>query len=65
MYSLNCKYFSEEFESINDLVEYCTVHGMDPNYEITRNGNGIGEELIDFMVFQEFGKHNSSSYIIS
>ena len=36
---------------IDDLVEHCTVHGMDPNYEITRNGNGIGEELIDFMVF--------------
>ena len=51
MYSLNCNYFFEEFESIDDLVEHCTVNGMDPNYEITKNGNGIGEELIDFMVF--------------
>ena len=65
MYSLNCNYFFEEFESINDLVEHCTVHGMDPNYEITKNGNGIGEELIDFMVFQEFGEHKNHSYIIS
>ena len=51
MYSLDCSYFKEEFESINDLVEHCTVNGMDPNYEITENGDGIGEELIDYMVF--------------
>ena len=51
MYNLNCSYFKEEFESINDLVEHCTVNGMDPNYEITENGDGIGEELIDYIVF--------------
>ena len=51
MYSLDCSYFDKEFESINDLVEHCTVNGMDPNYEITENGDGIGEELIDYIVF--------------
>jgi hypothetical protein len=25
--------------------------GMDPNYEITKDGVGIGEECIDFIVF--------------
>ena len=51
MYSLNCSYFTREFESIDDLVEHCMGSGMDPNYEITEDGEGIGEELIDYMVF--------------
>ena len=63
MYSLDCSYFDKEFESIDDLVEHCMGSGMDPNYEITEDGEGIGEELIDYMVFQEFGEQFSSSYI--
>ncbi len=51
MYSLNCSYFSEEFDSIDELVEHCIVSGMDPNYEITRNGVTTGECLIDLMQF--------------
>ncbi len=65
MYSLDCSYFDKEFESIDDLIEHCIGSGMDPNYEITKDGEGIGEELIDFMVFQEFGEHKNHSYIIS
>ena len=41
MYSLECSYFEKEFNSINELVEYCTINGMDPNYEITKDGKGI------------------------
>lgn len=51
MYSLDCSYFKEEFESIDELVEHCTVSGMDPSYEITEDGVGIEENLIDYMVF--------------
>ena len=51
MYSLECSYFEKEFNSINELVEYCTINGMDPNYEITKDGKGIGEDLIDLIVF--------------
>ena len=45
MYSLDCDYFVEEFNSINELIYYVTQVGMDPNYEITRNGKLTGEYL--------------------
>lgn len=51
MYSLDCSYFDKEFESITELIEHCKESGMDPNYEITEDGEGIGEILIDYMVF--------------
>jgi len=50
MYSLKCNYYDKEFPSINELVDDILVSGMDPNYEITRDGKGIGEEAIDFIV---------------
>jgi hypothetical protein len=51
MYSLDCSYFEKEFSSIDELVNYVMSSGMDPNYEITKDGVGIGEECIDFIVF--------------
>lgn len=51
MYSLNCGYYSKEFNSIDELVESVKASGMDPNYEITKDGKGIGEECIDFITF--------------
>lgn len=51
MYSLDCSYFNEEFTSINELIEYVMSSGMDPNYEITKNGVGIGEQAIDHIIF--------------
>jgi hypothetical protein len=50
MYSLKCDYYQKEFSTINELIEDVLSSGMDPNYEITKNGKGIGEELIDFIV---------------
>jgi hypothetical protein len=50
MYSLNCSYFNEEYNSINELVNDVISRGMDPNYEITKNGLGIGEDCVDFIV---------------
>jgi len=50
MYSLKCEYYKKEFNSINELVNDIMVSGMDPSYEITRNGKGIGEEAVDFIV---------------
>ena len=43
-YSLDCSYFVNEFKSINELVDYVVDNGMDPNYEITANGNPTGVE---------------------
>jgi len=45
MYSLDCDYFVEEFSSIEKLIYYVEQVGMDPNYEITRNGKPTGEYL--------------------
>ncbi len=50
-YSLDCSYFVNEFKSINELVDYVVDNGMDPNYEITANGNPTGEYVIDLIQF--------------
>jgi hypothetical protein len=49
MYGLKCNYYTKQFSSINELIEDIMLSGMDPNYEITRNGVGIGEEAWDFI----------------
>jgi hypothetical protein len=51
MYSLDCSYYDKEFDSINELIDDIMSSGMDPNYEITKDGKGIGEEAFDFIVF--------------
>ena len=51
MYSLDCSYFDKEFDSLDELVDYVTFNGMDPNYEVTKNGVGIGENIGDFLQY--------------
>jgi len=51
MYSLDCSFFSETFDSIDELINYVTINGSDPNYEITKNGKPTGEMVIDLMMF--------------
>jgi len=51
MYSLDCIYFEKEFNTIDELIDDVMISGMDPNYEITKNGNGIGENAIDLIQF--------------
>lgn len=51
MYSLNCSYYTKQFSTLNELINDITISGMDPNYEITRNGKGIGEKAIDYITF--------------
>jgi len=51
MYSLDCSYYDKTFDSINELINDVMSSGMDPNYEITKDGKGIGEEAIDFITF--------------
>jgi hypothetical protein len=51
MYSLNCSYYTKSFTTLNELIDDVTISGMDPNYEITRDGKGIGENAIDYIVF--------------
>jgi len=49
MYSLKCKYFDREFDTLGELINNILESGMDPNYEVTRDGAGIGENAIDFI----------------
>jgi len=51
MYSLDCSYYTESFDTIDQLIDDVVSSGMDPNYEITRNGIPTGEELIDLIMF--------------
>ena len=50
MYSLDCDYYEKEFSTLPELIDDVLASGMDPNYEVTRNGVGIGETAFDFMV---------------
>ena len=47
MYSLDCSYFDREFRTISELIDHVINFGCDPNYEITYNGEGIGETAWD------------------
>jgi hypothetical protein len=51
MYSLDCSYYTESFDTIDQLIDDVVSSGMDPNYEITKNGRPTGEEIIDLIVF--------------
>lgn len=51
MYSLNCSYYKKEFGSIIELINDVIISGMDPNYEITFNGESIEEKAIDYIAF--------------
>lgn len=50
MYSLKCDYYTREFSTIGELIQDVVVSGMDPNYEITRDGRGTGEMLWSLIV---------------
>jgi hypothetical protein len=51
MYSLDCSYFEEEFNTLDELIYYVEQVGMDPDYEIIRDGKLTGEMLIDLIRF--------------
>jgi len=51
MYSLDCKYYTKEFETLEELISDVMMSGMDPEYEVTEDGIGIGELAIDFITF--------------
>ena len=50
-WSLKCKYYTWEFDSLDELIQDIMVSGMDPNYMITRDGKSIGEKAIAYIVF--------------
>jgi hypothetical protein len=51
MYSLKCSYYTKQFNTLDELLDDIMTSGMDPNYEITHNGKGTGEQAIDLLQF--------------
>ena len=49
MYSLDCTYYTKSFSSIDELIQDIITSGMDPNYEITFNGESTGENAFDLI----------------
>ena len=49
MYSLDCSYFKKSFNSIDELISDIMSGGMDPSYNITKDGISIGEQAIDYL----------------
>ena len=49
MYSLDCDYYDREFQSIGELLDDIMASGMDPNYNITKDGVATGETAWDLM----------------
>jgi hypothetical protein len=48
MYSLKCDYYKKEFNYLHELVDDVLMSGMDPDYEITKNGVGMNEKVKPF-----------------
>ena len=48
-YSLDCTYWNQSFDTIEELTQAVLEQGMDPNYEILDEGRGIGETAFDHM----------------
>ena len=51
MYSLDCIYYTKQFNTLNELLTDIVLSGMDPSYEITFNGKPTGELAIDLIQF--------------
>lgn len=50
MYTLNCSYYTKEFNTINELINDIISSGMDPSYEILHNGKPTHETAEDYIV---------------
>ena len=51
MYSLDCPYYKDEFDTLDELINNVMESGMDPNYEITKNGVGTGEDIVGLIMY--------------
>ena len=51
MYGLKCDYYTKQFNTMDELIDDVIASGMDPNYEITRDGKGTGEQVSDLIQY--------------
>ena len=50
-YNLDCPYYKDEFDTLDELINNVIESGMDPNYEITKNGVGTGEDIVELIIY--------------
>jgi hypothetical protein len=50
MWGLDCSYYDRKFSTLDELLQDIMVSGMDPNYEITKDGIPTGEQAIEHIV---------------
>jgi hypothetical protein len=48
-YTLDCPWYDRSFDTINELLNDVMTSGMDPNYEILKNGVPTGDMVIDLL----------------
>ena len=49
MFTLDCSYYTKSFDSIDALLDDVITSGMDPNYEIMKDGEPTGETAWDLI----------------
>lgn len=50
MWTIDCEYYDQEWESLDELLDDIISTGMDPNYDIMRNGKHTGETAWELIV---------------
>ena len=48
-YSLDCPYYTDEWDTIDELLDDIISSGMDPNYKITRDGKKTGDTAFNLI----------------
>ena len=51
MYTLDCSYYNNSFDTLEELIQDIIYRGMDPSYNILKDNKKTGEKLEDFLVF--------------
>lgn len=51
MYTLDCPYYTKESDTLQGLIATIIADGMDPDYEILKDGKPTGENAIDHIQF--------------
>ena len=48
-YSLNCKYYTRQFPTVDELLNDILASGQDPNYLVYKDGKSVGTKAIDLI----------------
>lgn len=49
-YSINCPFFETVYPTLDELIKGVVESGQDPNYQVMKNGKGIGQDVWEFIV---------------